>query len=239
LIIIPAIDIKGGRCVRLRQGRMEDETVYSEDPLDVARRWQEAGAEIIHLVDLDAAIEGRLVNFDTIKKIAESVTVPVQIGGGIRDMASAEKYLSIKNVGRVIIGTAAHSNPEFVAELSAKYPGRIAVGVDAKDGFVAIKGWVEVTDTDAIELAQRLEKAGAAAVIYTDIAKDGMLSGPNFEATKKLADSVNMHVIASGGVSKLQDIMDLKDTGAGSVIVGKALYTGNIELKGAIEKVKD
>ncbi|VAV84446.1 Phosphoribosylformimino-5-aminoimidazole carboxamide ribotide isomerase [hydrothermal vent metagenome] len=239
MIIIPAIDIKDGRCVRLKQGRMEDETVYSEAPLEVAKQWQDAGAEIIHLVDLDAAIEGRLVNFDTIKEIAESVTVPVQIGGGIRDTKSAEAYLAIKNIARVIIGTAAHSNPEFVAELSAKYPGRIAVGVDAKDGFVAIKGWVEVTDTDAIELAKRLEKAGAAAVIYTDISKDGMLEGPNFKATKRLADSVGMPVIASGGVSKLEDIIELKDTGATSVIVGKALYCGNIDLKEAIEKVKD
>ncbi|VAW35130.1 Phosphoribosylformimino-5-aminoimidazole carboxamide ribotide isomerase [hydrothermal vent metagenome] len=239
MIIIPAIDIKGGRCVRLKQGRMEDETVYSEDPLEVARRWEAAGAEIIHLVDLDAAIEGRPVNFNTIKEIAESVSVPVQIGGGIRDTESAEAYLTIKNVARIIIGTAAHSNPGFVTELSAKYPGRVAAGVDAKDGFVAIKGWVELTKTDAIELAKRLEKAGAAAVIYTDISKDGMLEGPNFEATKRLADSVGMPVIASGGVSRLQDIIDLKDTGASSVIVGKALYSGNIELKEAIEKVKD
>jgi len=218
---------------------MEDETVYSEDPLDIAKRWEEAGAEIIHLVDLDAAIEGRLVNFDIIKRIAGSVEVPVQIGGGIRDTGSAEAYLAIDNVARVIIGTAAYSNPEFVAELSAKYPGRVAVGVDAKDGFVAIKGWVEVTKTDAIELAKRLEEAGAAAVIYTDISKDGMLEGPNFEATKRLADSVGMPVIASGGVSKLEDIIKLKDTGATSVIVGKALYSGNIDLKEALEKVKD
>ncbi len=239
MIIIPAIDIKDGRCVRLKQGRMEDETVYSETPLEVAKQWQAAGAEIIHLVDLDAAIEGRPVNFDTIKEIAEGVNVPVQIGGGIRDTKNAEAYLAFENVARIIIGTAAHSNPEFVAELSTKYPGRVAVGVDAKDGFVAIKGWVEVTKTDAIELAKRLEKAGAAAVIYTDISKDGMLEGPNFDATKRLADSVGIPVIASGGVSKLEDIIKLKDTGASSVIVGKALYSGNIDLKKAIEKVKD
>jgi phosphoribosylformimino-5-aminoimidazole carboxamide ribotide isomerase len=218
---------------------MDDETVYSEDPLDVAKRWEAAGAEIIHLVDLDAAISGKLVNLETIKRIAEAITVPVQIGGGIRDIKSAEIYLSISNVERVIIGTAAHENPEFVATLSAKYPGRIAVGVDAKDGFVAIKGWVEVTKTDAIELSKKLEKAGAACVIYTDISKDGMLEGPNFEATKKLADALDMMVIASGGVSKLQDIIDLKDTGAKAVIVGKALYSGNIDLKEALEKVKD
>lgn len=237
MIIIPAIDIKDGRCVRLRQGRMEDETVYSEDPLDVAKRWEAAGAEIIHLVDLDAAIEGKPVNFDTIKRIADAVDVPVQIGGGIRDTEIAETYLAIENVSRVIIGTAAHSNPEFVRKLSAKYPGRVAVGVDAKDGFVAIKGWVEVTKTDAIELTKKLEEAGAACVIYTDISKDGMLEGPNFEATKKLADSVKMTVIASGGVSKLEDIIELKKTGAKAVIVGKALYSGNIDLKEALKKV--
>ena len=236
MIVIPAIDIKGGRCVRLRQGRMDEETVYSEDPVEVARRWAGAGAELIHLVDLDAAIEGTPVNFDTIAAIATEVSTPLQIGGGIRDTVSAERYLAIKTVKRIIIGTAALENPPFVAELATKYPGRVAVGIDAKDGFVAIKGWVEVTDSEAASIAKGLEGAGISCIIYTDISRDGMLTGPNIEATKKIADSINIPVVASGGVSKIDDIVALKEAGVEGVIVGKALYSGDVELKDAIAR---
>ena len=165
MIIIPAIDIKDSRCVRLTQGRMEDETVYSLDPSEVARRWAGAGAELIHLVDLDGAVEGNAKNYEVIKKIASSVDVPVQVGGGIRDLQTAELYLNTPGVKRVIIGTAACENPAFLKALTKKYPGRVAVGIDAKDGLVAIKGWVKVTDHRAVDLARKLEGEGVACII--------------------------------------------------------------------------
>jgi phosphoribosylformimino-5-aminoimidazole carboxamide ribotide isomerase len=238
LIVIPAIDIKGKKCVRLEQGRMDAETIYSENPVEVARNWQAAGAELIHLVDLDAAITGETLNFEAISEIANSIDVPVQIGGGIRDIASAEKYLAIKNVKRVIIGTAAFENKEFVIELAKKYPGRVAVGIDAKDGLVAIKGWVEVTETSAMELAKSLQGFGVAAIIYTDIARDGMLTGPNVEATKALAEAIDIPVIASGGISKLSDIEALMSSGVEGAITGKAIYSGSLDLTEAIKRTK-
>ena len=234
MIIIPAIDIKGGKCVRLEQGRMDCETIYSEDPVKVAKRWQEGGAEIIHIVDLDAACEGRPVNHEIIKSIAEAVDVPLQVGGGIRDIDSAEAYLSLNQIKRVVVGTAAIKDESFLHLLIEKHPGRVAVGIDAKDGKVAIRGWVDVTDTEAFELAQKLEGTGAACIIYTDISRDGMLAGPNIEATKKLADSISIPVVASGGVSKIEDITALTRTGVQAAIVGKALYSGAVELEEAI-----
>ncbi len=238
MIVIPAIDIKGGRCVRLRQGRMDDETVYSEDPVGVAKRWEAAGARLIHIVDLDAAVTGRPVNYDTIAAIASSTDVPVQVGGGIRDASTATRYLDLKGVKRIIIGTAAFEDERFVKELAGCYPGRVAVGIDAKDGRVAIKGWVEVTGMDAVELALRLEDSGAACIIYTDISKDGMLAGPNVEATRRLVDSVSIPVVASGGVSSIKDVEELRKIGAEGVIIGKALYSGTIELEQAIEAAR-
>lgn len=235
MLIIPAIDIKGGKCVRLTQGRMDESTVYYDDPADVARRWAGSGAEMIHLVDLDGAVEGGAKNFDVVERIASSVDVPLQIGGGIRDMATAGRYLSIDGIERVIIGTAAYSDPDFLKELLTEHPGRVAVGIDARDGMVAIKGWVEVTDLSAASLAKRLEGEGVAAIIYTDISRDGMLTGPNVDATSSLARSVDIPVIASGGISSVADIEAYRGSGVEGIIIGKALYTGRVELTEAIE----
>ncbi len=233
MIILPAIDIKDGRCVRLTQGRMDAETVYSNDPAEVARKWEAQGAGIIHLVDLNGAIEGSAMNFDVIKRIKDSVSIPVQIGGGIRDERTAAIYLEEVGVKRVIIGTAAYEDPEFLKTLTRRYPGRIAVGIDAKDGRVAIKGWVTVTDERAVTLAQRLEGIGVASIIYTDISRDGMLSGPNVEATAEMAESVEIPVIASGGISSVKDIESYKGVPLEGIIIGKALYTGSIDLRDA------
>jgi len=235
VIIIPAIDIKDGRVVRLTQGRMDAETVYSESPIDVARKWKAAGAEIIHLVDLDGAVAGVAKNFHIIQGIIEAVDIPVQIGGGIRAGRTADDYLSIDRVKRIIIGTAAFEDEAFVKTLFAKYPGRVAVGIDAKDGFVAIKGWIKITDMPAVDLAKKVEKLGAACIIYTDIARDGTLTGPNVEATAALAASVNIPIVASGGISSLKDIESYKGTSIEGIIVGKALYAGRVDLKEAIK----
>jgi len=237
VIIIPAIDIKDKKCVRLTQGRMDEATVYYDDPAEVAVKWADGGAGLIHLVDLNGAIEGDAVNLEVIKRITASVDVPVQIGGGIRDEATAELYLSTPGIRRIIIGTAALENPELVRTLAAKYPGRIAVGIDAKDGYVAIKGWVEVTDERATELAKKLEGAGVASIIYTDISRDGMLTGPNVEATAEMAESVSIPVIASGGISSIADIEAYRGVPLEGIIVGKALYSGAFTLEEAIAAV--
>lgn len=238
MIIIPAIDIKDGKCVRLRQGRMDATTVYHDDPVEVARKWAASGAELIHLVDLDGAVEGKAKNFPVIERIAGAVDVPLQIGGGIRDFKTAESYLSINGLKRIIIGTAAYDDPGFLAAILSAYPGRVAVGIDARDGNVAIKGWVEVTGEKAVDLAKRLEGAGVACIIYTDISRDGMLSGPNVGATKEMAECVDIPVIASGGISTIDDIKSYGETNIEGIIIGKALYTGNLELAEAISVAK-
>lgn len=238
MIIFPAIDIKGGKCVRLTQGRMDAETVYSNEPWEVARKWEALGAEVIHLVDLDGAVEGNPKNLAVVEKITNSVNVPVQIGGGIRDEKTAEAYLSNPKVKRIIIGTAAIENPSLVTTLTARYPGRVAVGIDAKDGMVAIKGWVTVTGQKATELAKKLEGAGVACIIYTDISRDGMLTGPNVAATREMAESVNIPVVASGGISSLKDIESYRGVPLEGIIVGKALYSGNLDLTEAIKAAK-
>lgn len=235
MIIFPAIDIKDRRCVRLTQGRMDAETVYSDDPIDVARKWEAEGAEIIHLVDLNGAVEGNAKNYEVFKNITAAINIPVQIGGGIRDEKTAELYLSTKGIKRIIIGTAAYENPGFVKSLAKRYPGRVAVGIDAKDGCVAIKGWVTVTDQKATDLAKRLEGFGVACIIYTDISRDGMLTGPNVEATRELADSISIPVVASGGISSKKDIESYRGVNIEGIIVGKALYAGKVTLKEAIE----
>jgi phosphoribosylformimino-5-aminoimidazole carboxamide ribotide isomerase len=223
---------------------MDAETVYSDDPVEVARRWQDGGAELIHIVDLDAAVEGRTVNFETIKKIVMTTDVPVEVGGGIRDAESVEKYLAFDSVHRVILGTAAYDNPELAKELTRKFPGRIAVGIDAKDGLVAIKGWVSVTDKDALSMARRFEEFDVSCLIYTDIARDGMLSGPNVAAMGEMLDAIDIPLVASGGVSSLEDLDALNNVGRGGpkqldgVIVGKALYSGDVDLEEAIERVR-
>lgn len=240
MIVIPAIDLKEGKCVRLEQGLMDKDTVFNDNPGAQARAWQDQGAELLHIVDLDGAFAGQPKNRSAIESILKAITIPAQLGGGIRDIATIETYLSL-GLSRVIIGTAAQRNPELVREACAHFPGQIVVGIDAKNGMVAVQGWAEVTDITAIDLAKKFEGFGVSAVIYTDISRDGMLQGPNLEATKKLAEAISIPVIASGGVSSLKDIenlMALESSGVTGVITGKAVYTGAICLNEAIALTK-
>ncbi|MDD2542457.1 MAG: 1-(5-phosphoribosyl)-5-[(5-phosphoribosylamino)methylideneamino]imidazole-4-carboxamide isomerase [Desulfuromonadaceae bacterium] len=240
MIVIPAIDLKNGKCVRLEQGLMEKDTVFSDNPGAQAREWENLGAELLHIVDLDGAFAGQPKNRDAIEAILKTITIPAQLGGGIRDISTIDAYLSM-GLSRVIIGTAAQRNPGLVREACAKYPGRIVVGIDAKNGMVAVQGWAELTDITAVELALKFEDFGVAALIYTDIARDGMLQGPNLEATRALAEAISIPVIASGGVSSLKDIenlMAIESCGVTGVITGKAVYTGAIRLNEAIALTK-
>ena len=240
MIVIPAIDLKEGNCVRLEQGLMDKDTVFSDNPGAQARTWENQGAELLHIVDLDGAFAGRPKNRAAIEAILKAISIPAQLGGGIRDIATIEAYLSL-GLSRVIIGTAAQRTPELVREACAKFPGKIVVGIDAKNSMVAVQGWAELTDITAIELAHKFEDFGVAALIYTDIARDGMLQGPNLEATRALAEAVSIPVIASGGVSTLKDIenlMAIESCGISGVITGKAVYTGEIRLNEAIALTK-
>lgn len=236
MIVIPAIDLKEGNCVRLEQGEMHRDTVFSDNPAEQALKWQEAGAELLHLVDLDGAFAGEPRNKGAIEAIIKALRIPAQLGGGIRDLATIEAYLSL-GLSRVIIGTAAQRNPELVVEACKKFPGRIVVGIDAKNGMVAVQGWAELTGITAVELARKFEDCGVSAIIYTDISRDGMMGGPNLEATKSLAEAISIPVIASGGVSSLKDIenlMAIEQSGISGAITGKAIYTGAINLAEAI-----
>ena len=240
MIVIPAIDLKEGRCVRLEQGLMERDTVFNVNPAAQALEWQRQGAELLHIVDLDGAFAGEPKNRAAIEAIVTAIDIPTQLGGGIRDLATVEAYLSL-GVSRVILGTAAQRNPELVKEACARFPGRIVVGIDAKGGMVAVQGWAEVTGITAVDLARKFEGYGVAAIIYTDIARDGMLQGPNLEATRALAEAISIPVIASGGVSTLKDIenlMAIEQYGVTGVITGKAVYTGAIRLTEAIALTK-
>jgi len=234
MTIYPAIDIKNGRCVRLEKGDMQKATDYGE-PAIMAKKWQDAGAKFLHVVDLDAAFAGEFSNFKTVEKILEAVRIPVQLGGGIRSMADVDARLIGLKLARVVIGTAAFENPELVRQAAAKYPGRIAAGIDAKEGKVALKGWVDVADVSPVALALRMKEIGIDTVIYTDIAKDGMLTGPNIKVTREMIEKTGLHIIASGGIGSIEDIAAVKAAGAAGVIVGRALYTGNVELKAALE----
>ena len=236
MIIIPAIDIKGGRCVRLLQGRMDKETVYSDDPSAMASRWEKDGAGRLHVVDLDGAVEKSPKNLPQIRSIIDSVEIPVQVGGGIRDMETLRMYLE-SGVDRVVIGTEAIRNPDLVRQACQAYPDRIVVGIDARNGRVAIEGWTETTDASAVELARRFEDSGVAAINFTDIERDGMRTGPNIAETRRLAESMSIPVVASGGVSSLDDIkalLPLASLGVVGVIIGKALYDGNVDLPEAV-----
>ena len=240
MLIIPAIDLKEGKCVRLEQGLMDRATVYSDDPVTVARHWASQGAELLHVIDLDGAFAGAPRNLSAIKSIRISVNMPIEVGGGIRDIATIDTMISI-GIDRVILGTAAIENPSFVREACRRYPGKVIVGIDARDGMVAIKGWAEVTMVAAVDLAKQMQEYGVIAVIYTDIKRDGMLSGPNIAATKALAESLHIPVIASGGVSIMKDIQDLltvRYSGISGVITGKAIYQGSLDLKEAITFVR-
>jgi phosphoribosylformimino-5-aminoimidazole carboxamide ribotide isomerase len=238
MIVIPAIDLKDGKCVRLLQGKKDEVTVYSDDPVQMAQHWVELGARMLHVVDLDGAFTGEQKNFDKIREIRKSIHIPIELGGGIRDMERIEALISM-GVDRTIIGTAAAKDPEMVKEACEKFRGKVLVGIDAKDGKVAVKGWVEITEYDAIEFAKRMVGMGAAGIIYTDISRDGMLSGPNIDAMKKMVQSVDIPVIASGGVSNINDIRNLmRIDDLWGVITGKALYSGSLDLKQAIEVAK-
>ncbi|MBI5100507.1 MAG: 1-(5-phosphoribosyl)-5-[(5-phosphoribosylamino)methylideneamino]imidazole-4-carboxamide isomerase [Nitrospirae bacterium] len=234
MIIIPAIDLKDGKCVRLRQGRKEEVTVYSADPVSTAVKWETAGARVLHIVDLDGAFTGKPANMDSILRIRKSVKMQIEVGGGIRDIVRVDKFLSA-GIDRVIIGTSAIEDPGFVLEACRRFPGRIFIGIDAKDGMVAVRGWEEVSGISAMDLARRVETVGAAGVIYTDIARDGMLTGPNLPAMAEMVRTVNIPVIASGGIATMEDVRGLlriKDLWG--AITGKAIYSGSLDLKEAI-----
>ena len=235
--IYPAIDIKDGQCVRLLRGSFDNVTVYGNDPAEMAKKWQAEGGEFIHVVDLDGALKGHGVNAEAIKKICESVSVPVQTGGGIRTMEDIEAKLAC-GINRVIIGTKAVSDSEFVRRAVEKYGDKIVIGIDAKDGMVAIEGWEKTSEWKVVDFAKKMEEIGVRTIVYTDIATDGTLQGPNVQAMKEMADSVDVDIIASGGVGSIEHIKALLPTGVEGVIVGRALYTDSVDLKEAIEVAK-
>jgi phosphoribosylformimino-5-aminoimidazole carboxamide ribotide isomerase len=238
MILYPAIDLKDGQCVRLLRGEMEAATVFSDDPAAQARAFVAAGCDWLHLVDLNGAFAGEPVNGAAVEAILGAVAVPAQLGGGIRDMATIERWLS-KGLSRVILGTVAVENPDLVRQAARAFPGQVAVGIDARKGKVATKGWAEETDVDATDLARSFEDAGVAAIIYTDIDRDGAMGGPNVAATEALARAVTIPVIASGGVSRLSDLIALRDTGViAGAISGRALYDGAIDLAEALAALR-
>ena len=236
MLIIPAIDIKDGRCVRLFQGDMDKETIYFDRPIDAARHWAKEGATFVHIVDLNGAVEGRPIHTREVEAICKQTGLSVELGGGLRSTESVEAALAL-GVSRVVVGTAAYDNQEFLRVLCKQFPGNIVVGIDARDGRVAVKGWRETTSMDAVALAKRCQADGASRIIYTDISRDGTRQGVNIEETAKLARSVRIPIIASGGVATLDDIrnlLPLEKEGVEGVIVGRALYTGAFTLSEAI-----
>lgn len=230
MIIFPAIDIRGGKCVRLEQGMADRETVYGEDPVERAKLWESNGAEFLHVVDLDGAFQGVRQNRDVIKRLVDSVSIPVEFGGGIRTLKDIEDVIKL-GISRVILGTSVVEEDGFLEKALNKYGEKIAVSIDAKDGYVALNGWTKISDIKANYYAKVLENLGLKTIIYTDISKDGMLKGPNFDEMRTLKDIVDMDIIASGGISSIDDINRLKDLEVYGAIIGKALYTGNIKLE--------
>jgi phosphoribosylformimino-5-aminoimidazole carboxamide ribotide isomerase len=236
LIVIPAVDLKDGRCVRLSQGRMDQEAVYSEHPAEMAKHWESKGAARLHVVDLNGAVTGKPAHRSLVREISQSVQIPIEVGGGIRDLSTIEDYLS-SGVRWVILGTAAFQNRSLIEEACHRFPERVILGIDAKGGKVAIQGWNEVVSLEATDLAKQFEGMGLSAVIFTDIERDGMGTGLNFQSTRELARSTAIPVIASGGVSRIEDIehiMEFEPDGIIGVIVGRALYTGQVDLEEAI-----
>jgi phosphoribosylformimino-5-aminoimidazole carboxamide ribotide isomerase len=235
VIVIPAIDLKDGRCVRLRQGRLQDETVYSQEPAEVARRWEDEGAQLLHVVDLNGAVEGAPRNRTAIEAILKAVTIPIQIGGGVRTLETMEAYLS-SGIERVVLGTAVVRDRALLEEACRRFPGRVIVGVDAKGGKVAVEGWTDVADHDATDFAGRLSGLAIYAVIYTDIARDGMLEGPNMDGLRRMTAVCPVPLIASGGVTRTDDLRSLRALGPKVIgaIVGKALYEGMLDLRTAM-----
>lgn len=241
MIIFPAIDIRGGKCVRLTKGDFSQETVFSDRPQEMAKKWAEQGAKYLHVVDLDGALAGKPVNLEAIKEIIAAVSIPIELGGGIRTMESVEMLLDL-GVERVILGSVAVRNPELVKAACTKFGERIVVGIDAKDGIVAVEGWGVSGDVKAENLAQQMAEVGVKHIIYTDISRDGTLSGVNVEATASLAKESGIKVIASGGVSSIEDIRKVKQAeafGVEGVIVGKAIYTGSLDLKQALQLAEE
>ena len=238
MLVIPAIDLKDGKCVRLRQGRMEDETVFGDDPVEVAQRWVDAGARRLHMVDLNGAFAGKPVNAAVIKAVAEAFPdLPIQVGGGIRDEDTVAAYLEA-GVQYTIIGTKAVSTPHFINDLCLEFPGHILVGLDAKDGRIAIDGWSKLSHHSAIDMARRFEQDGVEAIVFTDIGRDGMMTGVNVDSTVRLAQSITIPVIASGGITNMDDIRALcavSDEGIMGAITGRALYEGALDLAAAQE----
>jgi phosphoribosylformimino-5-aminoimidazole carboxamide ribotide isomerase len=237
--VIPAIDLLEGRCVRLYQGDYEQSQVFNDNPVEVAQQWVEQGATRLHVVDLDGAKTGELVNLPAIEAITQAVSVPVQVGGGVRDRYRVQQLLNL-GVHRVILGTIAVEQPQLVQELCQEFPGQIVIGIDARNGMVATRGWQETSEVLATQLAVQMQELGAAAIIYTDIQRDGTLSGPNIEALRAIAATISIPVIASGGVSSVTDLLSLlalEPQGVIGVIVGRALYTGDVSLREALRAV--
>jgi phosphoribosylformimino-5-aminoimidazole carboxamide ribotide isomerase len=236
--VIPAVDIQGGKAVRLRQGRQDDSTVFDDSPVEVARRFAAEGATRIHVVDLDGAFSGRPVNEEIIRRIVNAVECPVQMGGGVRNYEIAARYLGA-GVSRIILGTSIVRNPEEVLRITKAYPGKVAAGIDAKDGFVAIRGWVEVTGVTAVDLARQMEENGISCFIYTDISRDGMMEGPNFLSIREFARGLSTPVIASGGVSTLEDLAtlgEMESDGVCGAVIGRAIYDGSLLLADALTR---
>jgi phosphoribosylformimino-5-aminoimidazole carboxamide ribotide isomerase len=234
MIIYPAVDVREGKCVRLTQGEFNKETVYSDNPVEMALRWEKMGAQYLHVVDLDGARTGKAQNIAVISEMAVKMGIPVQLGGGIRTIEMIETILC-KGIERVILGTSAVKDPELVKRAVKTFENNVVIGIDAKDGMVAIEGWEQTSEFKAIDFARKMEELGAKTIIYTDISRDGMLNGPNLKAMEEMVKAVKIDIIASGGVGKLEDIKNLKEVGVSGVIVGRALYTGDVDLKQAIE----
>ncbi|HEX9884239.1 MAG TPA: 1-(5-phosphoribosyl)-5-[(5-phosphoribosylamino)methylideneamino]imidazole-4-carboxamide isomerase [Desulfobaccales bacterium] len=236
MLIIPAVDIRGGKCVRLRQGRLDAETVFSDDPVAMGLKWQEAGARWLHVVDLDGAFSARPQNLEAIRRLRRALAIPMELGGGIRTLDTLAAYVDL-GIDRLILGTVALKDPELAARACAEYPGRIAFGLDARDGLLAVEGWTETSRRTALEVARSLAPLRPAVLIYTDISRDGVKRGVNLTATRALAEAIDLPVIASGGVSSLDDIkalLPLEPLGVVGVIVGRALYDGNLDLAEAL-----
>ncbi|KNZ42112.1 1-(5-phosphoribosyl)-5-[(5-phosphoribosylamino)methylideneamino]imidazole-4-carboxamide isomerase [Acetobacterium bakii] len=230
MIVFPAIDLKNGKCVRLLQGKKEAETIYFENPVAVAQMWESKGAQYLHLVDLDGAFDGEPKNLNVVKEIVETLNIPVELGGGIRNLEIAKNYIDI-GVARIIIGTQAVKDFDFIEKLLSLYDEKVCVSIDAKNGIVCTEGWVESSNMEALELASKLESLGLTTLVYTDISKDGMMTGPNFEMLGVLNDHLKMNIIASGGVSSVADMKRLEAMGLYGAITGKALYEGTIDLQ--------
>jgi len=234
VILFPAIDVRNGNCVRLVQGDYDKETIYGDSPTDMGLEWERKGAEYIHLIDLDGAKTGRSINREAIQAVAKAVNIPVQVGGGIRSMEIIDEHIE-NGVSRVIIGTAAIQNPQFVKEAIDKYGEKIAVSIDARNGYVATDGWTETSEVRALDLLKDLEAVGLQTVVYTDIFTDGMLQGPNFKELKEINEQASIDVIASGGVTTAEDVNKLREMNMYGAIIGKALYDGNLKLEDVLD----